>query len=368
MVSAAQQHRRPPALRASLLALAQRVRDFGRPLGRSYRELVRALVVAADRHARRLWAQRDRRARRDGRYFARVRVRGGWRGFALLQTKQPSEESRASALHLERDWWREQLVDPLRRLVEDAGQTCKDSHSASVRRALLAHPAGNLPVIVKRPRARSWRRRLSQLWAPSRSVRGWQLGHALLHRNVATARPLAALERRIGPLLLDSVLITEAVPGGVDLETHLRQQFTTRPPPEWLRYKRELCRLTARHLRGLEECGFVHRDCKASNMLVLPGASPKLLWIDMDGLQMIGKPRSPRRRLRPLVCLEVSLVNMAGLTRTDRVRFLKCYCAGFGVGPQVWRAAWRALGPLVEKKLHVKAARREWKLTHYGRA
>ena len=35
--------------------------------------------------------------------------------------------------------------------------------------------------------------------------------------------PLAVLERRFGPLVLDSLLLTEAIPGAIDLGAYLRQ-------------------------------------------------------------------------------------------------------------------------------------------------
>lgn len=338
----------------------------GRPLRLPFRRLVRALIRAADRHARRLWAQRDRRAQRDGRYFARIRLGGGWRALVVRQTKHPSEESRASRVAADPGWWASQLGDPLHWFTRDGGQSCKDSHSASVRRAVLSHPAGNLPVIVKRPLARDWRRRLSQLLPPSRSMRGWRTGQALCHRNIPVARPLAVLERCLGPLIRDSLLITEAIPGAIDLAGHLHAEHLARPPRDWFRYKRRLCELLARQLRLLEERGFAHRDCKASNILVLKYPRVKLLWIDMDGLRP-ERRRRVGRCLRALVRLHVSLLNVPGLTRTDRVRFLRSYCARWGADVHAWRTIWQQLTPRVTKKLATLEARRAWKRARYGR-
>lgn len=340
---------------------------YARPLRLSFRGLVRALARAADRHARRLWARRDRRARRDGRYYARLRLPGGWRGMALVCTKHQSDESRASHMILERSWWRGVLADPLRWFGEEGARTCKDSHSADVRRAVLPHADGNIPVIVKRPRARNWRRRLSRLLSQSRSVRGWRRGHALLHRDIPAARPLAALERWWGPFVRDSLLITEAIPGAVDMETYLRRQYADRAPALWCRHKQVLCTLAVQQVRRLEERGFVHRDCKASNILVVSYPYTRLLWVDMDGLRAPRRRRTSADRLRLLVCLHVSLLEVPGLTRTDRVRFLKSYCAHFGGAAGAWRTVWRQLAPRIEKKVRAKQARREWKRKQYGR-
>ena len=122
----------------------------------------------------------------------------------------------------------------------------------------------------------------------------------------------------------------------------------------------------ALHLRRLRERGFHHRDCKAGNILVVPGGEPKLLWIDMDGLRLW--PRLSRKHmLDPLVRLHVSLLETPGLTRTDRARFLKTYFARFGGDSRRWRAAWREIDGAADRKIAANRARREWKLAHYGR-
>ena len=262
---------------------------YGRSLGLSFRELSRALIARAERHAGRLWAKRDRRAERNGRYFARVRVEG-WRGLAFLSAKRATAGSRASTRVLDAAWWREQLHNPLRWFDERAGEVCKDSHSAQVARGTLEHAEGTLAVIAKRPIARNWRRRLRQLWPPSRSMRGWRMANALLNRDLATARPLAVLERRLGPLVFDQVLLTETVAGALDLPAYLVREFEARSPRNWLRHKRELTHVLAWHLRRFFARGFVHRDCKAENLLVVSDPDLKILWIDMDGIRQCRRP------------------------------------------------------------------------------
>lgn len=341
--------------------------EHARPVSLSFEQLVQALIEDAERHAERLWAKRDRRVRRTNRYFTRIKVAGGWRGMAFLRCKRPIEESPASSLVLDREWWRGQLSDPLRWFEPGSGCSCKQSHSALVTRAALSTGAGKLPVIVKRPLARNWRRRCRQLLAPSRSVRGWRIGNALLNRDIPAARPLAVLERRMGPLVLDSVLLTEVLPGAADLDTHLRREFEARSPAQWWRHKRELSGLLARLVRQLAERSFVHRDCKAQNVLVVTQPRLKLLWIDMDGVKRVGRP-STEHQLRALMRLQVSLLGVPGLTRTDRLRFLKGCLGRFGSDGRAWREVWCKLSAAGEKKIRAKQLRRQWKLKHYGRA
>jgi Ser/Thr protein kinase RdoA (MazF antagonist) len=366
----------------------------GHPLGFTFDQIVPALERSGHRHAERLWAKRDRRMRRNGRYFARVRAPGGWRGMVYLRSKHGTDESPAASLRLSAAWWAGQLRDPLSWFDPRRGSPCKDSHSASVARGVLRAPeqadraagpdaAGEpaLPAIIKRPRARDWRRQLRMLFGESRSMRAWRLGYELLHRDLPTARPLAVLERRAGPLVLDSVLLTEALPGAIDLEAFLRRGWGTLGhcgarsaagavargrERDWFLLKREVSRLLVREVRRLQERGFAHRDCKPQNLLVLDYPRRRLVWIDLDGVRRVGR-LSRAQEIEPLIRLHVGLLEAPGLTRTDRLRFLKAWCARYA-SPRDWRTTWRQVASAAERKLRRQSARRAWKLQHYGRA
>lgn len=338
----------------------------GRPLTLDFRNLVTALEAAAHRHAERLWSQRDRRASRSGRYFARLKLGHGWRGVAAIRSKRANEMSRASGLYLDEAWWRTQLANPTAWFGGGA-QVAKDSHSAAVVRAALNHESGPLAVIVKRPIARNAARTLRQSLPPSRCRRAWNVGHQLLHRDIPAARPLALLERRVGPFVRDSILLTEFVSAASDLETHLRREFSDRSSRAWFRHKRAVTALLVAEIRRLQERGFAHRDCKAQNILIRDGAALRMLWIDMDGIRHVGT-LTRDQQMRPLARLHVSLLEVPGLTRTDRARFLRAYFARFGVSPDAWRVAWRELEPVIREKLTQRKTRQAWKRAHYGRA
>ncbi len=338
-----------------------------RPLGLGFEQLVDALKRAADTHAQQLWAQRDRRIFRTGRYFGRVRLANGWRGQVYCRSKHEQSFSPLSARRLERDWWRPALATLLGRLAAGQLNLCKDSHSAIVARETLAHSEGDVTVIVKKPIPRNLRRRLAMWLSQSRSRRGWRTGNALLHRNVATARPLALLERRVGPFARESVLLTEVVPEAVDLEAHLRAEYPRQANHEWAGYKRTLVERLTTQLRELEPRHFRHRDCKAGNILVVEQPTLQLLWIDMDGLQHLRRPPSANEVRAAFVRLHVSLLDIPGLTRTDRVRFLKRYFARFGMPVDRWRNEWRRATPMVIEKCNRLERRRAWKQARYGR-
>lgn len=342
----------------------EHVFPHARQLDHSFEALSAALMHGARRHADRLWAQRDRRIGRNGRYFARLRLGNGWRGVACVTSKRAVAESRASGLLLTREWWNKQLANPEALLGADAARL-KNSHSAQVARCTLDHPDGPLDVIVKRPIARNFWRSLRSILGLSRAMRGFRIGHALLHRDLGAARPLAALERRSGLFRRDCLLLTETVGDASDLPAHLKTESAAFSPRAWLRHKCELTNLLVRHLRRLHERGFVHRDCKAENILVRRDPLT-LLWIDMDGLRRAPQ-RSRAAELRALTRLHVSLLSVPSLTRTDRARFLKAYCAGYGVDESEWRRVWREMAGLTVQKLRAREKRRAWKIAHYGR-
>ncbi|MFN0136862.1 MAG: lipopolysaccharide kinase InaA family protein [Phycisphaerae bacterium] len=337
-----------------------------RPLVLTFVELIEALETQADLHAGKLWSQRDRKAMRDGRYFARVKVPGGWRARVFVSAKPRVGEAPPSGPLLDRSTWKRLLAAPLAWFERPGQERLKDSHSAQVTRVLLDTGAAQIPVIVKRPLPRNARRAARQSMPPSRSMRGWRVGNAMLHRDLPTPRPLAVLERRFGPFILDSMLLTEAIPGALDLEAYLRREFGRSSRREWARTKRTLSAMVVRELRMLHERGFEHRDCKAGNLLVAPEPDLRVLWIDMDGLRIVSR-RDPRRELTALARLYVSLAEVPGLGRTDFARALRDYLARYGGSRRDWRETWREMQPMIARKVVAKRVRREWKLAHYGR-
>ncbi|MBL8880805.1 MAG: hypothetical protein JNG88_16955 [Phycisphaerales bacterium] len=335
----------------------------GRAINRTFHELVHDLAASADRQARDIWAQRDRRVGRSGRYFSRVRVAGGWAGNVFLRCKHSHRDSPTADRTFDADWWAAQLAHPLRWFAADT--SCKNSHSAQVHRAELAHPDGSISMILKRPLARNWVRRLRMWLGRSRSMRGWHMGHALVNRDIRAARPLAMLEKRLGPIVLDSMLITELVPNAIDLAGYIRREYAQRSRREWRACKHALSTALVAQLRRLEERGFAHLDCKAENLLVA-GDPPRLVWIDMDGVRFV-RHVTDEQKLAALARLFASVAALPGLARGDFARFLRDWCSRFGSRQGAWREIWRSIAPRVLEKQRQQERRRTWKLKHYRR-
>jgi len=343
---------------------------LARRLGLDVRQVINALDRRARAHARRLYAQRDRRALRTNKYFARLRLGGGWRGHVFLQAKHAVPGSRASTLTFSVEQWRDWLADPLS-WVRPGGawQMIKDSHSGTVCRAALPTDPP-LPVVVKRTRARNLARRISLALRASRGLRTWRRGYALIHRDMPTARPLAVLERRRLGLVVDGILITEALPDAHDLDALISVQLARLDSRGQRRAKDLLIEALSGLVRRMNERGLVHRDFKASNIMVQwndPYAGPpRLSLVDLDGLA-VRRRTSDRHVRRALARLNVSLDHCRTVTRTDRVRFLMRFLTGWGRDGADYRALWRDLDRRSRAKRRQYERHKAWKLEHYGR-
>ena len=333
---------------------------------------VGAIAVDAHRHANLLWAKRDRRSTRTGTYFTRLRLPGGWSGHAYVRCKRPVDGSRASRLVFSRSQWQSWLADPTRFFSPDRPEdVLKDSHSGTVVRAELPVDDGPpLPVICKRSRPRTWAKRLWYLFRPARPIQTFRRGHALLNRDLPTARPLVALQRRIAGLIVDGLVITEAIPDTEDLDALLRMRLLDQPPARQRRVKRQLIDELVRLYTRLHDRGCLHRDMKAPNLLVQWSADrdelPRITLVDLDGLHMRRRMTWPQR-LRTIMRLNVSLDPCRIVTRTDRLRFLKAYLARSPHPSRQWKSVWKALTAASAEKRTQKAKRHAWKLDRYGR-
>jgi len=307
-----------PAPAGSVLAHLVRLEHFFEPIAspaerlRCHRRVLELLgggpgarQVAAETadYRRRFYRRRDRRTRRESKYFRRIAV-GPWRGWATAD-------------------WAERMA---RRLESEdptaGGETVKAGRTAEVRRVALAD---GTPLFFKRHKRPS---RLGR----SRALKAFRRGHALLVRGIATARPAAALDRRRGGLPADTLLATEAVKG-----EKLSDWLRSRPPAA---ERRAVARRLAHLVRRMHDAGFSHRDLKAPNLLVSPahGEAARPVLVDLDGLAYKGYV-SEGRRAKDLMRLSVSLEEWGVARATDRLRFLRAYLAPAGApAPMTTRA------------------------------
>jgi tRNA A-37 threonylcarbamoyl transferase component Bud32 len=176
----------------------------------------------------------------------------------------------------------------------EAGRPLKQGRTATL--ALVEHEGR--PLVIKRYNIKSVGHALSRSWRPSRAWHSWVEAHRLGFLGLATPRPLALIERRLGPLRGKAWLVTEHCSGGNLLE-HLAPEI---PPPA-----AELAALgTLFH--QLTAARITHGDLKATNLL-WDGEGISL--IDLDAMRQHGSDRT-----------------FARAWRKDRERFLANWPAG----------------------------------------
>jgi hypothetical protein len=201
---------------------------------------------------------------------------------------------------------------------------------------------------------------VASLVRPAPALRSYILGHGLRLRCLPTPRPLAVFHRHPRGLPRQGYLLTEKVPDAVDLRDFV-DRLRGRPAAERLPRLRRLIDQVGRLVSLLHERHLSHRDLKAANLLVSPAAavvtgrgiaplaaepaaaekaSDHVWFIDLVGARRHGK-LSRRRRVQNLARLHASFHADPGVTRTDKLRFLRVYLRWGLRGRFGWMRWWR---------------------------
>ncbi len=203
-------------------------------------------------------------------------------------------------------------------LFAKAGQEIKNSPSSYVDRRTVP---GVGDVVFKLSRQKNIARYLKDACRYSRAFRSWRASWALRTREIMTPQPVVALEERKGPLLKESIFVSEYIPGSENLTLWVRHNW----PRLSLEQKIDFLSRVARYLSLLHERGVFPRDLKASNILVQgDNGRGKLYLIDLDHLSCYNNV-SLRRRLYNFRQLQRSFPDTQLVSSTMRRRFLRSY-------------------------------------------
>jgi tRNA A-37 threonylcarbamoyl transferase component Bud32 len=159
-------------------------------------------------------------------------------------------------------------------------------------------------------------------WGTERALRPIGLARSLRQDGVLTPEVLAAGSRRLlGPLHAHA-LITEAIPGGLNLLEALRRQPSGTDPG--------LLNAAAGTIRSMHEAGFLHADLNLANLVVEHGPSGlRVHIIDLDRGRLVS-PMTPALRARNLARLlrsyEKWMAHDRPLDRGEAIGFLRGYC------------------------------------------
>ncbi len=136
--------------------------------------------------------------------------------------------------------------------------------------------AGDKKIVIKRYNIKNLRHGMGRLWRPTRASVSWSNAHMLKMLGIATATPLALIERRWGPLRREGYFLAEYVDGPdmaeVFADTCLDAQ-----------YKQVVAAKAARLLHRLYLLGLEHGDFKATNLKIVDGEP---LLIDLDAMHL----------------------------------------------------------------------------------
>jgi tRNA A-37 threonylcarbamoyl transferase component Bud32 len=150
-----------------------------------------------------------------------------------------------------------------------------------------------------------------------RGLRSFDAARQLLQHSLCVPAPRAVVLVTGGLMLL-----TEFVVNSRDL----RAQWLAGPAPA---LALQLMECAGTSLAALHRAGFVHGDCKWSNLLWAEG---KFYLVDLEAVravrQGVGTPATPHpRQLRDLARFTVDAEEL-GVERTQYTAFLQSYCTG----------------------------------------
>lgn len=170
--------------------------------------------------------------------------------------------------------------------------------------------------------------------SPRRSLRAIEASDAARRGGVPAPLVVAGAAERLFPLGCRLYEVSIEVPGAEPLDRALALGSPPGPRlPRGARSRRRLLvEACARSVRALHDVGINHRDLNLANLLAAPAPQgPVVHVVDFDSAR-VGKPLSPRRRLRALQRLYRSTVKLHPLHQPPpplmQARWLRAYCAG----------------------------------------
>jgi tRNA A-37 threonylcarbamoyl transferase component Bud32 len=169
----------------------------------------------------------------------------------------------------------------------DMSGRLKSGHTCTVVRATIA----GRDVVVKRYNIKGWLHGFGRLLRRSRASVSWANAHRLHMHGIATARPVALVERRFGPCRSRAYFLAEHLEAP-DVADWMRDKAI-----ESIR-KRQLADKLAELMYKLRLLQIAHGDMKATNIHVA-GDAPVL--IDLDSLRhYAGRRRFERQHVKDL--------------------------------------------------------------------
>lgn len=144
---------------------------------------------------------------------------------------------------------------------------------------------GDKAMVLKRYNIKNTWHWLRRCLRPTRAAAAWQLGQHLRLLGIATAKPIAFVEKSFLGLRGKSYLLTEYI-GGEDIGHYLTN------PMRDTSFDESIMRQVISLFESLAECRITHGDLKMTNILI---AKQKPILIDLDGMRIHRSTNSFKR-------------------------------------------------------------------------
>lgn len=204
-------------------------------------------------------------------------------------------------------------------------EVIKDQRKIKVARVALDLGGKKHGVYVKRYNSFSARHRLTSIFTASGGVRSLR-GAAILHDNgIATAKPIAAVEKRNRGSVRQSFFLSEEILGGVTVDAYWMTVLQPLPHRQGFKRRRVFLYALGSLLRVLHARGVYHNDLKDANILAVARGEEgeiDLYLLDLEGVRQY-RVLSEGRRLKNLVQLHRTLGRH--LARGQRLALLRAY-------------------------------------------
>jgi tRNA A-37 threonylcarbamoyl transferase component Bud32 len=160
--------------------------------------------------------------------------------------------------------------------LTDKGQILKRGNTSSVSRLTW----NGKEIVIKRYNYKGFFHSLRHTIKGSRARRSWLYGHRLTWLGIPTPKPLACIEKRKGPLIWNSYLVTEFV-DGENLHNYLRDEKNDAEK------RSAAMQQVLEMVEKLQKSKITHRDLKQTNILVTADG-PMLTDLDAMKVHKLG--------------------------------------------------------------------------------
>jgi tRNA A-37 threonylcarbamoyl transferase component Bud32 len=231
----------------------------------------------------------------------------------------------------------DRLADPDRLLADPACEIIKDQKKVTVGRVAPGVVPVPHAIYIKRYNVFALRHRLASPFVMSGALRALRGATVLRRSNIASAVPLAAVERRDRGVLTKSFFISEEIIGGKTVDAYWRDELQFLSGAVGMRRRREFLVRLGQLFQVLHGRQIYHNDLKDANILAAPRyQTASFFLLDLEGVRQYGR-LSAKRRLKNLVQLHRTFGRY--LRQTDKLVVLKNYL-GNSFGERGTRRRW----------------------------